>query len=241
METAGYVVLSRQSGLWKEMQVVANNIANGSTSGYRREGVVFAEMVERANVAGRAIAFTDARARLTDPTQGTLAQTGGTFDVAIEGDGFFQVETPGGVRLTRAGRFMPNAAGELVTPQGHRVLDQGGAPVFVPPDAAAVTIAADGTVSADGQALAALAVVVPADGTQLTREDGVLFNPDGAVAPVEAVSVAQGYLEGSNVNPVIEITRMIAVQRAYEMGQRLAEREDQRARDAIRLLGQVNA
>ena len=241
MDTAGYVALSRQSGLWKEMQVVANTIANASTAGYRAEGVVFAEMLQRADVIGRAVAFTEARVRTTDPSPGPQTPTGGTFDVAIAGDGFFQVETPAGLRLTRAGRFMPNPEGELVNPQGHRVLDQGGAPIFVPPDARSIAIAPDGTFSADGQPLAAVGVVLPADGTSLTREDGVLFRADGAVAPADAISIVQGFLEDSNVNAVAEITRMITVQRAYEMGQRMAEREDQRARDAIRLLGQISS
>lgn len=241
MDTAGYVVVSRQSGLWKEMQVVANNIANLSTKGFRGEGVIFAEMVEAVDAAGRSVAFTAARGRLTDFSQGGLTQTDAPFDLAIEGPGFFQVETPAGLRLTRAGNFMPGPDGELVNSRGHRLLDAGGAPVFVPPDAAEITIASDGTLSADGQPIGAIGRVEPADPMDLIREDGVLFRTEGDVLPVDEGTIVQGFLESANIDPVGEMARMIAVQRAYEMSQGLAEREDQRIRAAIRTLGQTRA
>ncbi len=233
MDTAGYVTLSRQSGLNDTLQVVANNIANLSTAGYRREGVVFAEMVEALPVQGGSVAMTAAHARVTDPAQGALRQSGGTYDLAIEGPGFFTVETPAGPRLTRAGAFTPGPAGELVSPSGHRLLDVGGAPVFVPPDAGTVSIAPDGTVSADGRPLAQLVPVTVADPQRLVREDGVLFRADAPPVPAEGARIVQGALEGANVNPVGEIARMIEVSRAYEAGQRLLDREDERIRQVI--------
>ena len=131
MDVPGYTALTRQSGLMREMQAIANNIANASTSGFRREGVIFSEYVNRLDGAP-SLSMARASARNIDLTQGELSDTGGSFDFAIEGEGFFLVETPRGNRLTRMGSFTPSAEGELVNPDGYRLLDQGGAPVFVP-------------------------------------------------------------------------------------------------------------
>lgn len=238
MDTSGYIALSRQAGLLREMQAVANNVANISTTGYRREGVIFAEMIEALEVEGGSVAMTAARARFTDDEQGGLNRTGGTFDLAIEGKGFMMLETPGGLRLTRAGSFTPNADGELVNMQGHLLLDAGEAPIFVPPDAASIAIAADGTMTADGQPLSQVGIVMIEDPNALFREDGVMFRPEAGLLPAEEASLLQGFLEKSNVNPVIEISRMIEVQRGYELGQKLMEREDERIRAVTRTLGQ---
>jgi flagellar basal-body rod protein FlgF len=237
MDNAGYIALTRQSGLMREMQAVANNIANISTTGFRREGVVFAEHVRALEGRNPSLSMASAAGRLSSPVQGALQGTGGALDVAIEGQGFFLVETPEGERLTRAGAFMPNEAGELVNPDGHRVLDAGGAPIFVPPDARGIGIATDGTISADGAPLAQLAVVRPVDPLTLTRGAGVLFAAASGVEPVEEAVVLQGHLEASNVQPVPEIARMIAVQRAYELGQSFLEREDDRIRMVVQTLG----
>src|SRR5690606_28715046 len=113
MDNAIYATLSRQSGLMREMQVLAHNIANTSTTGFRREGVSFAEHV-RAAGDGPSLSMPHASARHVDLAQGDLTQTGAPFDMAIRGEGFFLVETPQGQRLTRAGSFTPNAEGELV-------------------------------------------------------------------------------------------------------------------------------
>ncbi|MCF6273341.1 MAG: flagellar hook-basal body complex protein [Rhodobacteraceae bacterium] len=239
METAGYVTLSRQTGLWKEMQVVANNVANISTTGFRREGVVFTEMIQALPNEGGGVAMAAARARFSDPTQGSVRQTGNPMDLAIQGRGYFMVETPEGNRLTRAGAFALNTEGEMVNPDGLRLLDAGGAPIFIPPDAAAVTIAQDGTVSAGGNPLAQVGIYNVADDTGLTRQYGTLFDP-GDQEPLAAVDpvVLQGFIEGSNVNPVTEMARMIEVQRTYEMGMKFLENEDNRIRNVTRTLGQ---
>jgi flagellar basal-body rod protein FlgF len=239
MDNAGYVTLSRQSGLLKEMQTVANNIANMSTTGFRRETTLFAEMIERLPVEGGSLSMTEARVRDTRFSQGGLIRTGSPFDMALEGDGFFQIQTPDGLRLTRNGSFTRNENGDLVTAQGHPVLDAGGAPVFMPPSAGKIEIASDGTVTADGQPVAAIGIVTVADEGGLRREGGVMFISQGDVQAAQGAVLYQGFLEGSNVSPVAEITRMIDVQRAYEAGQALIEREDERIRSAVRTLGQI--
>lgn len=235
MEAAGYVTLSRQSGLMSEMRIIANNIANSATSGYRQEGLIFSEYVQ-AGQDQSSLSMNRARIRNTSHEQGALTQTNGSFDFAIEGDGFFLIETPAGERLTRAGSFSPNADGDLVTMDGYRVLDAGGAPVFIPPDQTGISVAADGTLSANGQLLGEIGLVQPSDPLGLTREDGVRFRANGGVEPAENATILQGFVEGSNVNPILQVSRMIEVQRAYEMGQSFLETEDQRIRNAVKTL-----
>ena len=227
MENATSATLTRQSGLMAELQVVANHIANASTTGFRAEGVIFSEYVSDLGPAHESLSMARASGRDTDYTQGGLSQTGGTFDLAIEGDGFFLVQTPNGERLTRAGHFMPNAAGDLVTADGYPVLDAGGAPMFVPQGAGSIAIASDGTLSADGQPLGQVGIFQPTDPTSMLREDGVRFSADGW-DPAPGARVLQGYLEESNVNPIAQIARMIEVQRAYELGQSFLEKEHNR-------------
>lgn len=232
MDSASYTTISRQTGLWREMNVIANNIANSATTGYRQEGLIFSEYVA-SSPDGRSLSMGNGNVRNTSFQQGALTQTGGTFDFAIEGDGFFLVETPVGERLTRAGTFSANADGDLVTPDGLRVLDAGGAPLFVPPDAGPIAVAADGTMSADGRLLGQIGLVQPVDVSAMTREDGVLFASPAGIEPAENARIVQGFLEGSNVDAVTSIARMIEVQRAYEMGQSFLDSENQRVKDAL--------
>jgi flagellar basal-body rod protein FlgF len=234
MDAAGYATLNRQSGLMREMGVVANNIANASTTGFRREGVVFSEYVAALG-QDPSLSMAHASGRHVDLSQATLTQTGGSFDFAIQGEGFFLVETPQGERLTRAGAFTPNAEGELVTPDGFRLLDAGGAPIFVPPDAK-VAMASDGTLSTNGEPIAQLGLWRPTDPLVLRHQSGTLFD-GGELEPVENAILMQGMLEESNVQPVSEIARMIEVQRAYELGQKFLDAEDERVRGVIQALG----
>lgn len=235
MDAAGYATLNRQSGLMREMGVVANNIANASTTGFRREGVVFSEFVAELN-QDPSLSIAHASGRHVDLTQATISQTGGTFDFAIQGSGFFQIETPQGDRLTRAGSFTLSAEGELATPDGNRLLDVGGAPVFIPPNAKAVALSPDGTLSFNGQPLARIGLWQPADPLSLRHESGTVFAAE-ALEPAEGANLMQGALEDSNVEPVSEIARMIEVQRTYELGQKFLDTEDQRVRGVIQTLG----
>lgn len=237
MDVTQYTALSRQSGLKREMAVIANNIANMATTGYRGEGLIFSEFVQTTGFGQPSVSMTDTGAKNTDFSQGLLRETGGSFDMAIEGNGFFQILAPEGVRLTRAGAFEPNAAGELVTPEGYPLLDAGGAPVFIPPDARSIALAPDGTLSADGQPLTDIGLVVPLEPALMERATGASFIPNGEVAPAEDATVHQGFVEGSNVNPIIEVARMIEVQRRYESAKSFLEKEDDRVKKVIDTLG----
>ncbi len=234
MENAGYTTLSRQSGLAREMQIVANNIANSATTGFRAEGLIFSEYVKPVD-RGASLSMGQGNVRNTSFEQGALTQTGGTFDFAIEGDGYFLIQTPSGERLTRAGAFSPSAEGDLVTYDGFRVLDAGGAPIFVPPGAN-IAVSGDGTLSADGAPLGQVGLVRPIDVSDMVREDGVMFRTDAGYEPSENARVLQGFVENSNVNSVSQLARMIEVQRAYELGQSFLESEDERVRAALKAL-----
>ncbi|WP_164660572.1 flagellar hook-basal body complex protein [Tropicibacter sp. Alg240-R139] len=235
METAGYATLSRQTGLMNEIRVIANNIANSATTGYRQEGLVFSEFIKDGpNQAS--LSMARAQVRNTSFAQGSLTQTNGKFDVAIEGDGFFKVETGRGERLTRAGSFTPNAEGDLVNMDGHLVMDVSGTPIFIPPDAQTIKIAADGTISGDGRLLGQVGVFTPVNPSGLTREGGVVFRADEGSEPTEEAKVMQGFLEGSNVNAIGQVARLVEIQRGYELGQSFLETEDQRIRAAVKAL-----
>lgn len=236
MDAAGYTTLTRQAGLMREMQVVAHNIANASTGGFRREGVIFAEYVARLEDAP-SLSMANASGRHIDLSQAPVTRTGGAFDFAIQGNGFFLVETPQGNRLTRAGSFTPSAEGELVNPDGHRLLDQGGAPIFVPADAGPVSMAEDGTLSAGGAPLGRVGLWAATDPNDLRHQGGTLFEAPGGMEPVEGARLMQGFLEESNVDPIAEVARMIEVQRAYELGQTFLDREDARIRAVVDRLG----
>ena len=232
MESAGYTTLTRQTGLLRELQVVANNIANAATTGYRQEGLIFSEFVRRTE-GGPSLSMARGNVRMTSMLQGPLGPTGGMLDLAIEGEGFFLIETPSGERLTRAGNFMLSAQGDLVTPDGFRVLDAGGAPIFIPPDSTSIGLSPDGTLSDNGRPLAQIGLVRPVDGFDMVREDGVMFRTDGGIEPVEEGRIHQGFLEGANVDPIGQVARMIEVQRAYEMGQSFLDSEHERVTSAL--------
>ncbi len=217
------------------MMQVANNIANMSTTGFRREGTAFSEYVRDVGPGEPSLSMANATGRLTALNQGALTQTGSPLDFAIEGPGFFLVETFDGDRLTRAGNFTRSDAGDIVTPDGNRLLDDGGAPVAVPPEAAALSLGADGTLTADGQPVARIGLWVPADINALSRQDGVLFRADG-IEPLEEGKILQGFIESSNVDPISEVTRMIEVQRNYELGQNFLDKEDERIRSVLRIV-----
>ena len=185
MDNAVYTSLTRMSGLAREMQAIANNIANASTHGFRKEGVIFSEHVAALD-GGPSLSMATGRIRHTSHLQGGTEYTGGAFDMAIQGEGYFLIETPDGQALTRAGNFLPNAAGELVNPEGMRLLDAGGAPIFVPPDAGEISLSKDGTLSAGSQPLAEIGLWAPERPEDVTRRGGLLFGLEIRRSPSRA-------------------------------------------------------
>lgn len=232
-----YLALNRQVGLAAEMDMVANNIANLDTTGFRREGVAFTEFVVAAE-NGESVSMADLGARFASDLPGSQTMTGGQFDLAIEGEGYFLVQSADGLLMTRAGSFQLSPEGLLVTPLGDRVLDNGQATIAIPADANQVVISSDGTVSADGQPLTQIALVTAPDELISRFGDTAFTVQDDNFAAVAEPRVRQGALEQSNVDAVNEIARMIEVTRAYEMAQSVIEDEDERIREALQTLGQ---
>ncbi|MEM7728172.1 MAG: flagellar hook-basal body complex protein [Pseudomonadota bacterium] len=240
MDNAIYTMLTRQSGLMREFSSVANNVANMATTGFKAEHGVFAEHVSRIEAAAAdpsaptSLSMGRLAAHATDFSDGGLRATGAPLDLALSGEGFFQVRTPAGDRLTRAGHFMLNSDRIVVDAQGNPVLGAGGGEIAVPQEAGMLQVARDGTLSADGIEYGRVGVFT-ADLQSLSREGGNLWSGAG-VQPVEFPDVASGFLEQSNVNPVLEMARMIEVQRHYDAGQSLMDIEDERIRSVARTL-----
>jgi len=236
MTNTNYIILSRQSALSRELNSVANNVANANTQGYRREGALFSEYIRALGENSPSVSQTRLGGHFFDASPGDLVQTGAPFDLAINGRGYFLIETRNGERLTRAGAFSLNAEGEIVTVDGDRVLGESGSPIAVPPEAGQIVIANDGTISGDGVPIGKIGVVTAAP-TTLAREGANLFFASEGYEPVDIVKVSQGFVEGSNVNAVTEISRLIELQRAYELGQQLLQDENDRVKRTIETFG----
>ncbi len=245
MDNASYVNLSRQSGLMKELNTIANNIANANTVGYKKEGAIFSEYVAAvgspgaADTARHSLSMGRLAAHSSNFSDGEMRSTGGSLDVAIQGEGFFLVDVDGQTQLTRAGHFMTNADGLLINPDGHAVLDAGEGQIQIPLEADKIIISPDGSLSAGGIELGRLGLVT-ANETELSRAGGNNWISNGGFEPLETGTILQGYLEDSNVEPVSEIARMIEVQRHYDAGQKLLEMEDERIKQTITTIRQIS-
>ena len=237
MTNSVYTTIARQTGLLAEMQSVANNIANISTTGFRREGLVFAEHINALEGSEGSLSIPVPNGVATFDSKGAYRQTGGDFDLAFRSGNTLIPRSPNGQQLTRAGSFVPSADGTLVSQDGFPVLDAGGSPVFVPTDLGAIAISPDGTISAGGDPVGQIGLFEPTDPLEMRRVDGVRFTSESGVTPVLDGRVMQGFVEGANVDPVAEVARMIEVQRAYELGQTFLEQEDKRIGSVISTIG----
>jgi len=230
MPSSVYAALGRQQGLAREVEVVANNLANSSTVGYKAERAIFVEYIASAGNDAPSVSMGTLAAHAFELSQSALKFTGGQFDLALQGEGYFQIETDQGVRLSRAGSFQLSNEGVMIDPFGNPVLGFGG-PITIPEGAGSIQVGGDGVISADGQLVDQIALVVP--NGEMLRDTNTMFTAPGGTEQAEGATLIQGALEQSNVSPVLEIARMIEVQRAYEAGQSMLEREDQRLTQLI--------
>ena len=238
MDNTTNIALSRLAAQQRAMDVIANNIANASTPGYRAERTVFADWLLREPAAaespgGRTIAFAQTRATYRERTEGSLTQTANPLDLALSGEGWFTVQTDAGPRLTRAGRFTLQKDGTVTDEAGHNLLDAQGQKLAVAPADTELTVKADGTLSSQNGVIGQIGIVVPSDPNRITAEGGRLFRADGATAPATRPKVLQGAVEDSNVQPIGEITRMISSQRDFQFVTQMVEAEGQRRQSAI--------
>lgn len=241
METTSYIALSRQGALRREMDVIAHNLANMNTSAFKGERMMFVEHIVKSrndnSVIPSKLAFTRDVAQYRNLSEGQIQQTGDTLHVAIRGQGFFVVEMPdGSQRYTRSGNFTTDTGGQLVTQAGQPVLSRGGAPIFFSPQDTDITIAGDGTISTNNGQLGQLRVVRFDDEQNLELEGGGLMNTEDVPQDVDRPTVIQGSLESSNIQPVMELTQMIQVQRSYDGVKAFIEAEDQRQRKMVEQL-----
>jgi len=212
-----YVALSGAVAQSQALDVVSNNVANASTTGYRAVRVTFGQALSKANDQF----FATAQGTSTDTTQGTLVQTGNPLDVALQGDGYLAVNTPGGVRYTRAGELRVSQDGRLVNADGLEMRGAGGKPISLPPDAAEITIGADGTVTVGAQEIGKLELARFAP-QGVAREGATLYR--ATQAPIAgAPEVVSGALESANINVVRGMVDLIRVSRSYEALHRAIE------------------
>ena len=242
MENTVFIALSRQSALGRQLSVVANNIANMNTTGFKGEKMMFVEHLVRSRggdrIIGPKLSYVRDIATVRDTSEGPLVTTGNPFDLAIRGDGYFVIETDKGERYTRNGRFSLNDEGELVTSQGNPVLSDNGNPFVFGPGDRDVTISRDGTVSTKNGQLGKIRIVSFENQQQSQVAAGGLLSTQARAEDVEQPNMIQGALEGSNVRPIIEMAEMIRIQRSYDSVKNFIEREDDRIKRMVKDLGE---
>jgi flagellar basal-body rod protein FlgF len=252
MENALLIGLSRQMALSHELDVVANNIANIDTTGYKSDRAAFSEYLmtgaanQRFSGRDRRMSFVQDRSTWIDPSPGALTRTGDPLNVAIDGKGFFTVQTPRGQRYTRNGAFGIDATGQLVTSEGYQVLGDGGPITFQPNDhdinisEGGIITVREGASTADSQRgkLQLASFAQP----QALQKDGssTFMAPNGVNAdPAPAnTRVVQGAIEKSNVNAVAEMARMIEITRSYSDIAAILQQQGDQRRNALQQLSQ---
>ena len=245
MENAQLISLSRQIALQHQMDVVANNMANITTTGFKASDLMFEDFlmpVAKDNDFGgldRNLHYTQDWSTVHDMSVGAIEQTGNPLDVALLGEGFLSVETPDGPRYSRNGALTIDASGVLVDLNGNPVLSESGQVKFDDSDAD-ITIASDGTITTSNGGKGKLALSEFVDPQILAREGDNYFSGPVGDKPV-ATRILQGSIERSNVSGVTELTTMIRVQRAYQSLASLMQRQDELRTSAVQRLGEVRA
>jgi len=238
MESPLIIALSRQMASRDQVESIANNIANMNTAAFKGERTVFNKFLT-PDTGQQQMTFPKYIGIHRDTQAGPINATGNPLDVALRGDGFLVIQTPGGPRYTRDGHFAINAQGQIVNGRGQTVLGDNDQPIVVPQGTAAISIDANGGVSADNQQVGKFKLVKFDNLQRLQRTGDGLYTTDATALPADNVDVLQGSLEGANVQPILEITRMIEASRVYQSSQKVINSEDERIRGAIQRLGKV--
>lgn len=253
MENALLVGLSRQMALSHELDIVANNIANINTTGYKADNLAFAQFLmpnasdDQFTGNDRRLDFVEDRGTWIDFSPGAVQRTGSPLDVAINGDGFLVIRTPEGERYTRNGALEINPQGELVTSEGYQVLGDGGPIAFQTQDTG-ITINPEGTISVKDAANSTIAIIRGqlrivsfAQAQRLQKDGGSTFSApaDMPATPSTNFKVVQGALEKSNVRPIMEMSHMIEVSRSYQTIANLIQSQGELHKSAIQQLSDV--
>lgn len=243
MDTSLYVGLSRQVALGREFDLVAHNIANANTTAFKGDRMLFDDAIRKAGAA-EPVAFTIDKASFMDMSQGALVTTNNDLDVAVRGDGWLAVQTDNGIRFTRDGRMALATDGTLVTKAGgHPVLDVNFGPVTLDRDGGPLEIATDGTLTQRvgelDQQMGQLGLFQFAENQNLLREGDSLYNSGQPPAPAVESQLVQGSVEQSNIQPIMELTRLMELARSYEQASNFIKNGDDLKRDAITRLGRA--
>jgi len=245
MDNALYVGLSRQMVLKREMDIVANNIANADTTGFKFESLMTKEVPgpPAFTLQGpRPIKFVGADGVARDFGQGGLRRTDTPLDLAIEGQGFFKVTTNAGERYTRDGRFRTDDTGRVTDQKGDPLADEGGGEITIDPTKPGeISISPDGVVSQGTERIGKIGVFnFPSLGALEKTGDNLYQNASNQQAtPATDAKIRQGMLESSNVNPILQITKMIEVSRAYEQVTQMMSSEADLSRNSVARLGRL--
>ncbi len=246
MEVPSYIALSRLMAQGRALEVTATNMANANTPGFKAERVLFSDWLSKQTGAdaprgGRTVSFVQDRATYREQQAGPVQQTGNPFDLALGGDGYFSVDTARGPRLTRAGRFTPMSDGRLGDSDGNALLDTAGQPIRIGAADGRITVAADGTIRSENGQIGKIGVVQPSDAMRVTAEGARTMRADVDTAPVAQPQVIQGAVEDSNVQPVLEMTRMMADLREFQFTTQFVQGEADRLQSSIDKITQRKA
>lgn len=239
VENTGYIVLSRQMAIQRQMDVIANNIANMSTAAFKTERVLFEEYLVEDPSTGESFAYVRDYGTSRNLEQGEFNPTANPLDIAIAGDGYFSVETAEGVRYTRNGQLRVNAEGFLTVSSGERLLDPGEMPILLNSKDSTIDIASDGTISNSSGAVGKINVVSFENEQDMIPIGNAIYMTEEAPIPVLNPELVQGMVENSNVVPILEMTRMIQASRAYKSSSQILSKDDDIRQQTITRLGRV--
>jgi len=238
MQSSYYVALSSQLALDKRMTTIAMNVANANTVGFRASGVSFETALSKAGPIPTA--YASAGRDFISTAQGPMSKTDNPLDVAVQGSGWLAIRTPNGTAYTRDGRMKMLETGDLQTIEGYPILDAGNSPIVLDPSAGPPMIYRDGMISQGDRQIGAIGLFSIDSAATLTRGPNSSVTPSipaTAVLSFATNGVAQGYLEGANVNPMTELTKLIATTRSFDNVNAMYDTLDTAQRDAIRTLG----
>ncbi len=242
MENTTTIALSRLVAQSRAMDVSANNLSNAGTPGFRTERMLFSDWLMREPTStgssslppgGRVLSYTQDRATYRDKQEGTLTHTANQLDLAINGDGFFTINTPRGPRLSRSGHFERAPDGTITDATGQPLLDTTGQKLTLTPSDTILTVSANGTISSQNGKIGQIGIVAPDDPNKMRAEGGRLLASDSATTPVAAPQMTQGALEDSNVAPTQELTRMMTDLREFQFTSQFVSAEADRQQSAI--------
>jgi len=238
MQSGLYVVLSAQLSLQRRVDTIANNIANTSTAGYRAEEVKFETLLSRT--PSDPVAFASIGDTYISRRSGEFVKTDNPLDIAVQGDAWFAINTPAGRVYTRDGRMRMTDTGQLQTLNGHPILDVGGAPIQLDPAGGTPRIARDGMITQNNRQIGAIGLFNIPEDAKLHRYENSGVVPDKQAVPAldfTKTGITQGFMERANINPVMEMTRLIGVSRAFDAVTNALSESENTLRDAVKTLG----